>query len=56
MSRGEPGFRYGAAMPETYVTVERRPDNVALVRLDRPKANALSAALLAQPELATAAA
>jgi len=35
-------------MPETYVTVERRPDNVALIRLDRPKANALSAAVLAQ--------
>src|SRR5271167_1342444 len=35
-------------MGETLVTVERRPDNVALVRLDRPKANALSAAVLAQ--------
>jgi enoyl-CoA hydratase len=35
-------------MPETFVTVERRPDGVALVRLDRPKANALSAAVLAQ--------
>jgi enoyl-CoA hydratase/carnithine racemase len=35
-------------MPEAFVTVERRPDNVALVRLDRPKANALSAAVLAQ--------
>ena len=35
-------------MPETYVTVERRPDNVALIRLDRPKANALSVAVLAQ--------
>jgi enoyl-CoA hydratase len=35
-------------MPETFVTVERRRDNVALVRLDRPKANALSAAVLAQ--------
>lgn len=35
-------------MPEVFVTVERRPDNVALVRLDRPKANALSAAVLAQ--------
>src|SRR5271168_4222472 len=35
-------------MGETFVTVERRPDNVALVRLDRPKANALSAAVLAQ--------
>lgn len=28
--------------------VERRPDGVALVRLDRPKANALSAAVLTQ--------
>ena len=35
-------------MGETFVTVERRPDDVALVRLDRPKANALSAAVLAQ--------
>jgi enoyl-CoA hydratase len=35
-------------MPEAFVTVERRPDDVALVRLDRPKANALSAAVLAQ--------
>ncbi len=35
-------------MPETFVTVERRPDDVALVRLDRPKANALSAAVLGQ--------
>ena len=40
--------RYGALMAETFVTVERRPDNVALVRLDRPKANALSAGVLAQ--------
>jgi len=35
-------------MGETFVTVERRPDDVALIRLDRPKANALSAAVLAQ--------
>lgn len=35
-------------MAEAYVTVERRPDQVALVRLDRPKANALSAEVLAQ--------
>ena len=35
-------------MTETFVTVERRPDGVALVRLDRPKANALSGAVLAQ--------
>ena len=33
---------------ETFVTVERRPDGVALIRLDRPKANALSAAVLGQ--------
>ena len=42
------GFRYGAPMAETFVTVERRPDGVALIRLDRPKANALSGAVLAQ--------
>ncbi len=41
-------FRYGAAMAETFVSLERRPDNVALIRLDRPKANALSAAVLDQ--------
>ena len=35
-------------MAEPFVTVERRPDNVALIRLDRPKANALSAAVLGQ--------
>jgi enoyl-CoA hydratase/carnithine racemase len=35
-------------MGETFVTVERRPDDVALIRLDRPKANALSAAVLTQ--------
>jgi enoyl-CoA hydratase/carnithine racemase len=35
-------------MAETFVTVERRPDDVALIRLDRPKANALSAAVLTQ--------
>jgi enoyl-CoA hydratase/carnithine racemase len=35
-------------MGETFVTVERRPDGVALIRLDRPKANALSGAVLAQ--------
>lgn len=34
-------------MNETFVSVERT-DGVAVVRLDRPKANALSAALLAQ--------
>src|ERR1700691_1883068 len=35
-------------MAETFVTVERRPDGVALIRLDRPKANALSGAVLEQ--------
>jgi enoyl-CoA hydratase/carnithine racemase len=35
-------------MAETFVTVERRDDGVALVRLDRPKVNALSSALLQQ--------
>jgi len=34
------------------VTTERRPDDVALVRLDRPKANALSAEVLAQLQAA----
>ena len=33
---------------ETFVTVERRDDGVAVLRLDRPKVNALSKALLAQ--------
>ncbi|HUP86271.1 MAG TPA: enoyl-CoA hydratase-related protein [Acidimicrobiales bacterium] len=33
---------------DVFVTVERRDDGVALVRLDRPKMNALSAALLSQ--------
>jgi enoyl-CoA hydratase/carnithine racemase len=37
---------------EEFVSVERRPDGVALVRLDRPKANALSMALLGQLESA----
>jgi enoyl-CoA hydratase len=41
-------------MPETFVTVERRPDGVALVQLDRPKANALSAAVLGQLQEAAA--
>ncbi|HUC04003.1 MAG TPA: enoyl-CoA hydratase-related protein [Acidimicrobiales bacterium] len=35
-------------MADTFVTVDRRPDGVALVVLDRPKANALSGAVLAQ--------
>ncbi len=39
-------------MAEAFVTVERRPDGVALIRLDRPKANALSGAVLAQVQQA----
>jgi enoyl-CoA hydratase/carnithine racemase len=35
-------------MAERFVTVERRADGVALVRLDRPKANALSSQVLGQ--------
>ncbi len=35
-------------MAEAFVTLERRPDDVAQIRLDRPKANALSAAVLGQ--------
>jgi enoyl-CoA hydratase/carnithine racemase len=35
-------------MPEEFVKVERRADGVALVRLDRPKMNALSSELLRQ--------
>ena len=35
-------------MADQFVTVDRRPDGVALVRLDRPKANALSGSVLAQ--------
>ncbi len=41
-------------MAETFVTLERRPDGVALIRLDRPKANALSAAVLGQLQAAAA--
>jgi enoyl-CoA hydratase len=36
------------AMAPSFVTLERRPDGVALVRLDRPKVNALSGAVLGQ--------
>jgi enoyl-CoA hydratase len=36
--------------PDTFVTVERRSDGVALIRLDRPKMNALSGELLNQLE------
>jgi enoyl-CoA hydratase len=35
-------------MADSFVTVDRRSDGVALVRLDRPKANALSLAVLEQ--------
>jgi enoyl-CoA hydratase len=35
---------------ESYVSLERRADGVALIRIDRPKANALSLALLRQLE------
>ena len=35
-------------MTDPFVHVERRPDGVALIRLDRPKANALSVAVLEQ--------
>ena len=35
-------------MAEAFVTLERRHDDVALVQLDRPKANALSVEVLAQ--------
>jgi enoyl-CoA hydratase/carnithine racemase len=35
-------------MTDSFVTVERRDDGVALIRLDRPKMNALSGAVLAQ--------
>jgi len=35
-------------MVEPFVTLERRADGVALIRLDRPRANALSAAVLGQ--------
>jgi enoyl-CoA hydratase len=39
-------------MADTFVTVDRRSDRVALIRLDRPKANALSMAVLEQLEAA----
>jgi enoyl-CoA hydratase/carnithine racemase len=37
-------------MADRFVSVERRDDGVALIRLDRPKANALSMAVLSQLE------
>ena len=39
-------------MPEDFVKVERRDDGVAVIRLERPKANALSVAVLRQLEVA----
>jgi enoyl-CoA hydratase len=39
-------------MAQSLVSLERRPDDVALLRLDRPKANALSLAMLEQIEAA----
>jgi enoyl-CoA hydratase/carnithine racemase len=36
--------------PNRFVTLERRSDGVAVIRLDRPKANALSIAMLAELE------
>jgi enoyl-CoA hydratase len=39
-------------MARSFVSVERRGDDVALLRLDRPKANALSLAVLEQIEAA----
>src|ERR1700684_175550 len=35
-------------MADTFVTLERGGDGVALIRLDRPKMNALSGAVLGQ--------
>jgi enoyl-CoA hydratase/carnithine racemase len=35
-------------MADTFVTLERRADGVALIRLDRPKMNALSGSVLGQ--------
>lgn len=44
-----PAVGYGARVDgDVYLTVDRRDDGVALVRLDRPKANALSAEVLRQ--------
>src|SRR6516162_3196477 len=39
-------------MAQSFVSVERRRDDVALIHLDRPKANALSLAVLEQIEVA----
>src|ERR1700694_4811446 len=45
-----PGASLAAVNAERFVTVDRRNDGVAVVRLDRPKMNALSTALVAQLE------
>src|SRR6476661_2427664 len=47
---GRPSSRAGRVrvMADQFVSVERRDDGVAVVRLDRPKMNALSVALLEQ--------
>lgn len=50
LTKVRPGAGYGRAVPDELVHLERRPDGVALVTLDRPKANALSVELLAQLE------
>jgi len=48
-ARGGPGVEHADGAGEaTYVKLERRPDGVAVVRLDRPKVNALSVELLGQ--------
>src|ERR1700736_1826571 len=39
-------------MADIFVSVDRRPDGVALLSLDRPKVNALSLALLRQLHVA----
>jgi enoyl-CoA hydratase/carnithine racemase len=39
-------------MADIFISVERRPDGVAVIRLDRPKANALSIEVLRQLETA----
>lgn len=39
-----------AAVPDAFVTVQRRSDGVALIRIDRPRMNALSGKLLSQLE------
>ncbi|MDQ1393638.1 MAG: hypothetical protein QOF30_2615 [Acidimicrobiaceae bacterium] len=39
-----------SAQPEQFVSFDRRSDGVAVVRIDRPKANALSLAVLAELE------